>query len=84
MLVYDFMENVINTFPDAKKYFSIRKFKSGKKEKEIPTFNFKKAALEGAIDINVPIDIAGKTISVYRKHGRKCQTIMSMVHLKTL
>jgi hypothetical protein len=60
---YDFMENVINTFPDAKKYFSIRKFKSGKKEKEIPTFNFKKAALEGAIDINVPIDKAGKTIS---------------------
>jgi hypothetical protein len=60
---YDFMENVINTFPDAKKYFSIRKFKSGKKEKEIPTFNFKKAALEGAIDINVPIDKSGKTIS---------------------
>ena len=60
---YDFMENVINTFPDAEKYFSIRKFKSGKQEKEIPSFNFKKAAKEGAIDLDVPIDTTGKTIA---------------------
>jgi len=60
---YDFMENVINTFPDAEKYFSIRKFKSGKVEKETPSFNFKKAAKEGAIDLEVPIDEAGKTIA---------------------
>ena len=60
---YDFMENVINTFPEAEKYFSIRKFKSGKVEKEIPSFNFKKAAKEGAIDLNIAIDDTGKTIA---------------------
>lgn len=60
---YGFMENVINTFPEAEKYFSVRKFKSGKVEKEIPSFNFKKAAKEGAIDLNVPIDETGKTIA---------------------
>jgi hypothetical protein len=60
---YDFMENVINTFPEAEQYFSVRKFKSGKVEKEIPSFNFKKAAKEGAIDLNVPIDETGKTIA---------------------
>ena len=60
---YDFMENVINTFPEAEQYFSVRKFKSGKLDKEIPSFNFKKAAKEGAIDLNVPIDETGKTIA---------------------
>ena len=60
---YDFMENVINTFPDSEKYFSIRKFKSGAEEKEIPSFNFKKAAKEGAIDLDTPIDNTGKTIA---------------------
>jgi len=59
---YDFMENVINTFPDAEKYFSIRKFKSGKVEKETPSFNFKKAAKEGAIQLDVPFNEAGQTI----------------------
>ena len=60
---YDFMENVINTFPEAEQYFSVRKFKSGKVEKETPSFNFKKAAKEGAIDLNIPIDETGKTIA---------------------
>ena len=60
---YGFMKNVINTFPEAEKYFSIRKFKSGKVEKEIPSFNFKKAAKEGAIDLNIAIDDTGKTIA---------------------
>jgi hypothetical protein len=39
---YDFMENVINTFPDAEKYFSIRKFKSANKKKKYHHLIFKK------------------------------------------
>jgi len=64
----EFMQNVLKTFPDSKEYFKVRTFegKDGVTQ-QIPSFNFKKAAKDGAIDLNVPISKSGETISDYPK-----------------